>query len=86
MGAIKLSSLFFFLSTYFSLIELNHGSPKIHATNISLFKSFLTTYSIITHASLLKYCDKRKTEMCIVNFELNSIVVNSKQQTSLGLY
>lgn len=24
--------------------------------------------------------------MCIVKFELNSIVVNSKQQTSLGLY
>lgn len=35
---------------------------------------------------MLKYCDKRKTEMCIVKFELNSIVVNSKQQTSLGLY
>lgn len=79
-------SCLFFLSTLFSLIELNHGSPKIHATYISLFKSFLTTYSIITHASLLKYCDKRKTEMCIVKFELNSIVVNSKQQTSLGLY
>lgn len=77
MRVIKLSSLFFLL-IFFLLIEFNYGSLKIYVINILLFKSFFIIYFIIINVSLLKYCDKCKIEMCIVKFELNSIVVNFK--------